>query len=92
MPAGRIPGSLLIDIIGLSSIVRAWRRDGIAVAAKSVQTHCMEENEGRTFLRKLFDDRRFAARVAFWLVIVAVWSVLQSLRRFRLMRARYIRE
>jgi hypothetical protein len=43
-------------------------------------------------LRKLFDDRRFAGRVAFWLVVVAVWSVLQSLRRFRLMRAQYIRE
>jgi len=56
--------------------------------AKGVQTHCMEENEGRTFLRKLWDDRRLAGRVAFWLVVVVVWSALRSLREARLLRAR----
>jgi hypothetical protein len=48
----------------------------------------MEENEGRTFLRKLWDVRRLAGRVAFWLVVVVVWSALRSLREARLLRAR----
>jgi hypothetical protein len=56
--------------------------------AKSVQTHCMEEKEGRTLLRQLIDDRRFVGRVAFWMTVVVVWSVLHSLRRLRLTRAR----
>jgi hypothetical protein len=60
----------------------------VSRAATSVQTHCMEENEGRTFLRKLWDDRRLAGRVAFWLVVVVVWSALRSLREARLLRAR----
>jgi hypothetical protein len=56
--------------------------------AKSVETHCMEEDESRTFLQKLWDDRQLAGRVAFWLVVVVVWSALRSLREARLLRAR----
>jgi hypothetical protein len=49
----------------------------------------MEENEGRTLLRQLVDDRRFVGRVAFWLVVCAVWSLLHYRRSLRLLRQQW---
>jgi hypothetical protein len=53
------------------------------------KTHSMEDTEGRTFLRQLVDDRQLVGRVAFWLVVCALWSVLQSRRSLRLLRQQW---